>query len=253
MKKHRGSLLVYFGHHKCASQWVRRIVTRVCGVVDREPITVNNWTEFRDSLDAVAKDPGSTFLCCANAEMRYVPHLAEIDGGFRGFHIVRDPRDIVVSAYFSHLYSHKPFEGLAERRERLQSVDKKEGLLLELENRRHEFRAMLDWDYDQPAVLELRMEDATTDAAHVVPRIMDFLGLGKDDGLRPPRLRRIIADNEFSVLAGRPPGEEDVKNHYRKGLPGDWVNHFEPEHVAYFKEHYGDILIKLGYEKDHDW
>ena len=245
-------LLVYFGHHKCASQWMRRIVTHICKVVGRDPVTVNNWVQFRDSLDVI-RSPGSTFLVCANAEMRQVPCLTEIDPGFRGFHIVRDPRDIVVSAYFSHLYSHKPFEGLAERRERLQAAPKKEGLLLELENRQHEFRAMLDWDYDQPNVLELRMEEATTAAPAEVPRIVDFLGLGKADGLTAKRVGQIVAANEFSVLAGRSPGEEDVQDHYRKGLPGDWVNHFEAEHVAYFKEHYGKLLIKLGYESDDNW
>jgi Sulfotransferase domain len=231
---------------------MRRIVTHLCKVVDRQPITVNSWAQFRDSLDTIPS-PGSTFLVCANAEMRYVPDLLGVDNEFRGFHIVRDPRDIVVSAYFSHLYSHKPFAGLAERRDRLQAVSKKEGLLLELENRQHEFRAMLDWDYDQPNVFELRMEDATRAAPAEVPQIIDFLGLGEGDGLTERRLGQIIAANEFSVLAGRSPGEEDVQDHYRKGMPGDWVNHFEAEHVAYFKEHYGELLIKLGYETDDNW
>jgi Sulfotransferase domain len=231
---------------------MRRIVTHLCKVVNREPITVNNWAQFRDSLDTI-RSPGSSFLVCANAEMRYVPDLSGVDNEFRGFHIVRDPRDIVVSAYFSHLYSHKPFEGLAERRERLQAVSKQEGLLLELANRQYEFRAMLDWDYDQPNVLELRMEEATTAAPAEVPRIIDFLGLGEGDGLTEKRLGQIIAANEFSVLAGRSPGEEDVQDHYRKGMPGDWFNHFEAEHVAYFKEHYGELLIKLGYENDDSW
>jgi Sulfotransferase domain len=231
---------------------MRRIVTHLCKEVDREPITVNNWEQFRDNLNTI-RSPGSAFLVCANAEMRYVPVLSGVNNMFRGFHIVRDPRDIVVSAYFSHLYSHKPFEGLAERRERLQAVSKKDGLLLELENRQYEFRAMLDWDYNQPNVLELHMEEATTAAPAEVPRIIDFLGLGEGDGLADKRLCQIIAANEFSVLAGRSPGEEDVRDHYRKGMPGDWVNHFEAEHVAYFKEHYGELLIKLGYEKDDNW
>jgi Sulfotransferase domain len=231
---------------------MRRIVSHLCKVVDREAITVNNWAQFCDSLDTI-RSPGSTFLVCANAEMRYVPDLSLVDNGFRGFHIVRDPRDIVVSAYFSHLYSHKPFDGLAERRDRLQAVSKKEGLLLELENRQYEFRAMFDWDYGQPNVLELRMEEVTTAAAAEVPRIIDFLGLGEGDGLTEKRLGQIIAANEFSVLAGRSPGEEDVQDHYRKGVPGDWVNHFGAEHVAYFKEYYGELLIKLGYEKDDNW
>ena len=246
-------LFVYFGHHKCATQWMRRIVTHVCRQIGREPITVNSWPQFQESVGAVADNPSKTFLVCGNAEQRYVPHLSELDTGFRGFHIVRDPRDIVVSAYFSHLYSHKPFEGLAERRARLEAVPKSEGLLLELENRQYEFRAMLEWDYHQPNVLELRMEDATTAAADEVPKIMEFLGLGERNGLTSKRLRRIVADNEFNVLAGRPPGEEDVKDHYRKGVSGDWVNHFEAEHVDYFKQRHGELLIKLGYEQDDNW
>jgi Sulfotransferase domain len=253
MTQSRVPLVVYFGHHKCATQWMRRIVTHVCREIGREPIEVNSWPHFQDNLDAVIDDPSSTFLCCGNAEKRYVAQLSRVDNGFRGFHIVRDPRDIVVSAYFSHLYSHTPFEGLAERRARLEAVPKSEGLLLELENRQHEFRAMFEWDYHQPNVLELRMEDATAAAADEVPKIMEFLGLGERNGLTSKRLRQIVADNEFNVLAGRSPGEEDVKAHYRKGVPGDWVNHFEAEHVDYFKQHHGELLIKLGYEKDDNW
>jgi hypothetical protein len=246
-------LLAYFGHHKCATQWMRRIVTDVCKVIGREPLVIRGWREFRGDLAAAVPSRSSTFLCCMNADMKHLRRLCHLDNGLRGFHIVRDPRDVVVSAYYSHLYSHTPFEGLAERRARLQSATKKEGLLLELENRKHEFRSMLEWDYDQPNVLELRMEDVTTAAAEEIPRITEFLGLGAADGLTVTRLREIVAAHDFAVLAGRRPGVEDVSSHYRKGVKGDWVNHFDREHVLYFKEHYGELLIKLGYEKDDNW
>jgi hypothetical protein len=48
-------------------------------------------------------------------------------------------------------------------------------------------------------------------------------------------------------------GDQDVQSHYRKGLSGDWVNHFTPAHVQYFKEHYNDVLFGLGYERDPNW
>ena len=41
--------------------------------------------------------------------------------------------------------------------------------------------------------------------------------------------------------------------HYRRGVPGDWVNHFESDHVRVFKGRYDDLLIKLGYEKNEGW
>ena len=40
---------------------------------------------------------------------------------------------------------------------------------------------------------------------------------------------------------------------YRKGVIGDWVNHFTDDHRAAFKDVAGDLLIELGYEGDHDW
>jgi hypothetical protein len=68
------------------------------------------------------------------------------------------------------------------------------------------------------------------------------------------RLRTIIAKNSFDNLSGgRDKGEENVKSHYRKGVPGDWVNHFTPEHKHAFKERFNDVLIKTGYEDDDNW
>jgi hypothetical protein len=40
---------------------------------------------------------------------------------------------------------------------------------------------------------------------------------------------------------------------YRKGIIGDWKNHFTEAHRCAFKEVAGDILIRLGYEENSDW
>ena len=40
---------------------------------------------------------------------------------------------------------------------------------------------------------------------------------------------------------------------YRRGRVGDWRNEFTPEIKDLFKEHAGDWLVKLGYEKNNDW
>ena len=48
-------------------------------------------------------------------------------------------------------------------------------------------------------------------------------------------------------------GAEDPNHHYRKGVPGDWKTYFSPALAGLFKEQYGDLLIKLGYENNLDW
>jgi hypothetical protein len=66
-------------------------------------------------------------------------------------------------------------------------------------------------------------------------------------------LRDIVEQHRFEQLTGRERGEENVNSHYRKGVPGDWKNHFEETHVRAFKDRYNDLLRTLGYEDDPDW
>ena len=68
------------------------------------------------------------------------------------------------------------------------------------------------------------------------------------------RLLGIVYSERYEKLtAGRAKGAEDSKSHYRKGVGGDWVNHFTPALVDAFKERYGDLVVRLGYEADEDW
>ncbi len=44
-----------------------------------------------------------------------------------------------------------------------------------------------------------------------------------------------------------------TKNTFRKGQIGAWKHEFTAEHKELFKQYGGELLIKLGYEKDLDW
>ena len=57
----------------------------------------------------------------------------------------------------------------------------------------------------------------------------------------------------FAKVGGHKPGQENTRSHYRKGVAGDWANHFTPDHCEYFKKHYNEVLLKLGYETSPDW
>ena len=48
-------------------------------------------------------------------------------------------------------------------------------------------------------------------------------------------------------------GEESTESFFRKGVAGDWRNHFTPELKALYKERVGDLLVELGYEADLSW
>ncbi|MBN4060258.1 sulfotransferase domain-containing protein [Planctomycetaceae bacterium AH-315-I19] len=67
------------------------------------------------------------------------------------------------------------------------------------------------------------------------------------------RIRRTVDHFSMSSDTGRKQGEEDRSSFIRKGIAGDWKNHFTPETARVFNELAGDMLIKLGYEQDDSW
>jgi len=299
--KQNPPLRCFFGHHKCATTWISDILRLVCRDLDREFVSVHSPALFDYRLDTWVEGNGIDFLAYTNADIRYVERLE----GFRGFHVIRDPRDIVVSAYFSHLHSHPTDEWkeLVDHRKRLQQVSKDEGLFLEMDFRRREFEHLYNWDYGRPSVLELKMENLIAAPYEEMARVFAFLGVVR----RPPALavntlyllnasrrpvelkdrlvgtclqltRRLAArekrcpagkrkptlsarallehvfNNRFaSKTSGRRRGQENASSHYRKGMAGDWANHFTSEHRQYFKERYNNVLIRLGYAESPDW
>jgi lipopolysaccharide transport system ATP-binding protein len=64
----------------------------------------------------------------------------------------------------------------------------------------------------------------------------------------------IVHRHRFAAKAGgREPGYVDESSHYRKGVAGDWTNHFTPAVEREFKRRHGHLLIKLGYTESFDW
>ena len=135
------------------------------------------------------------FLAYTNADQQ----LASTLPLYRGFHVVRDPRDVLVSAYFSHRFSHPTdqWPALEEHRSQLQEASKEEGLLMEMEFSRWVFEQMYSWDYDQENVLELRMEDVTARPVEHFAEIARFLGILDED--MPEGARRMTRQFQMRI------------------------------------------------------
>lgn len=268
----------YFGHHKCASTWFASILHATCQDLGFSWNTIGKIHQrCEDPLD---------FLLFRNATKEIIP-----SGKIRGFHVIRDPRDILVSAYFSHLYSHPTdvWEQVSGVRKQLSDLNVEEGLLFEMDFIQEVLDSIFDWDYGNENILELKMEKALQDPYGIWIEIFDFMGLltqrppsrtqrvwkdfqslvnavnrpPSDSGKRgwfrpgsvsPERVLGIADTFHFRRLAeGRKQGQEDKKSHFRKGVAGDWKNHFTPKATDVFKERFGDKLIQLGYESNNDW
>src|SRR5690606_9671081 len=62
-------------------------------------------------------------------------------------------------------------------------------------------------------------------------------------------LGRVYANRFERKAGGRKAGQENVNSHYRKGKRNDWVHHFSPDHIRYFRSRFGDVVTRLVYEE----
>jgi hypothetical protein len=237
------TLLVYCSHHKVATKYVLAVLQQAaaefglklqqCRQEELKPETdiffsVNSWIDL-------SKLP---------------PYL--------GAHIIRDPRDIIVSGYFYHVWTtefwaNKPWKQLGGKtyKEYMSSLAKDQGITSEMVHvGGRTVETIAHWDYHNPRMLEIRYEDLFADPDPVFAAMFRHYGFPED------RVRRAVELSDahrFEKATKRKPGEENRSHHARKGVPGDWKNHFTDAHKRLFKERFGDLLVRLGYEKDNDW
>jgi hypothetical protein len=190
----------------------------------------------------------------------FSPELAAYleEGRVKVILMVRDPRDQAVS----RLYHIRRDEGHPWRR-RLNEVNDSEGLMLcirgaeGLPGAQEMIGLSQSWLGQGDRVLCLQYEQLTTAPLQQMERVCAYLAIPASRQL----LQAIVDRNRFERLsvgrriwqASRQPGQEDTASHFRKGIVGDWRNHFQDDHRRCFKEVAGELLITLGYEQDLAW
>ena len=161
---------------------------------------------------------------------------------------------MVVSGYYYHLrtdesWVHEPedrYGGLSYQAF-FRGVDEHDGLMAEIERcARSTLAEMGAWAYGRPEILELRYEDAVRDEGETFTRLFRFYGFN-DAAVA----KGISIVEQFSRRHG--PHAGDLDPHVRSGEPGEWRRSLKADHIARFKELTGDLVVRLGYEKDSDW
>ncbi|MBN1680158.1 MAG: sulfotransferase domain-containing protein [Anaerolineae bacterium] len=170
---------------------------------------------------------------------------------YRAFFIMRDPRDIVVSWYFSVRYSHGANPRIAQMRKDLENMSEKEGLVYAVNylERDQLFSSLDSWiaaPREDSNIMLVKFEDVTgSTSQHVFNNLLTHCDIHIPD----QTLSTILEDYSFERLSGRKQGQEDSSHHYRKGVAGDWRNHFDNALLAQFDEITGDLAQRLGYSR----
>jgi hypothetical protein len=153
-------------------------------------------------------------------------------------HTIREGRDVIVSGWFNNL--RRDEEATKKRWPTFQSfVEFGVGeWVSDIQKARSCGRAYPE------RYFELRYEDLRRDPDTIIRQVLGFLGV---DGSKS-MVGRCRQAGEFKKLSkGRQRGQEDRNAFFRKGIIGDWKNHFDQECLEVFMQHGGDLLRDLGY------
>jgi len=162
--------------------------------------------------------------------------------GKRVVYMIRDPRDCMVSLYFYRRYIQEPWN--MRLRFRLKTLLSQVGFLRTCLN---------EWKQHVAAYRPL-CDECVSYEALVADPVGTLARLVGADPADMERVRRAVTCNTFEAHSGRRPGQENPRRFARKGIVGDWKNHYDsPRFKALFKRIVGDDLIQWGYEKDMNW
>lgn len=233
---------------KTASQWVRVVLSdprlyMYSGLKTHIPITSDLWWPDPDRLVIPTGHivPG---LYCDYERFARVHKPAP----YAVFFVQRDPRDVLISWYFSNRYSHRPMATVNDERQALADMSDGDGILATVDHFGEIAGMLRSWAAAakrQPGIRIVRYEDLTgADNLRAWSELLAHCDIMIPDDV----LKRILDMYAFAKISGgRKPGEEDKTHKYRKGLAGDWKNYFDAAISRRFFDRYGDLPGELGY------
>ncbi|MFN3491419.1 MAG: sulfotransferase domain-containing protein [Anaerolineales bacterium] len=161
----------------------------------------------------------------------------------------RDLRDQCVSRYFHALNSptHRHYD-------LYNTLSKEEGMTHNLETSLEYYLSWIEnWlnqIKSQPnRFYEVRYETLRSDPSGTLAGVLSFYGIQLSIEQVEQIVQKVASQTKFDIKENL----NKKSGTARKGIVGDWRNHFSKEHVQYFKEKCGQHLIDVGYEKDLNW
>lgn len=185
----------------------------------------------------------------AGTYKNFCEDIPKRDDNIALFHVVRDPREMVVSWYFSTKDNHLVDKGstLHVHREKLREKSKKEGIkyVIELFDWKGKFEVMRSWMHkrNMDNVKIIKFEELASGDISYFRDLFDFL----DVQIPENELRELIDSYSFETLTGRKRGKEVEKSHMRSGSSKSWKNHLDKDLIKMINSKAGDLLDGYGY------
>lgn len=262
-------------HHKTGTKWMNLTFAAICRALDIPYVNLRrSGLPARDQV----RPPMVLFEWHANfGKAKWLVENPE----HRLFHLIRDPRDVIISAMHYHRSSreewlHVPrerFGGLTYQQKLNSLADDHSRYRFEMMNSSgNVIRSIGKWDYGRPNTLECKYEDLIVDTdMKLFTSIVTHLGFsdreiqvclkqfwrmsifGKAAGGKAPGGRTVGGKAAGGKAAGGKGGGKGGGKHVRSGRSRQWTGVFDQALAAEFVQEFDGVLEKLGYEPDDSW
>jgi len=252
----RGNTIYHCCIQKSGSRWFKKIFSDKIIWQQNKLLLYdpsNNFiTDDQQILQKLSKLPKDILISPLYIRYFEFDKLLKPDS-YKAFYIARDPRDLIISNYFSLKYSHDPYHPyILKMRKKLNSLSEDDGITKIINSFTKGTKITLEGWFKQKSenVKLIKFEDFFgPKQLTIFSELLEHC----DINLTNNEIDMLLDKYSFQKISGRKQGTEDIKHHYRKGTPGDWRNHFTNEHKNIFKDLSGSLLVTCGYEKDNNW
>lgn len=227
--------------HKSGSMFLYKFFKVVARMTKTPYVSINNPTYQRNLLN------GNHYIHCP---LRYFPN--SVDPNQIYIFQIRDPRDCLVSEYFSFGYTHHIGQHWSkEQQEIVRSYD-----INEYARKRMTEKITITIPYPDKIknviefskldnVIVVKYEEMVTDFPNWVRKVT------KPFNLHENRIKQLITKfgPEFQNIKELTPDQikRGAKRHTRKMYPGDYLDKLDPETIEYVNQMMADYLTHFGY------
>ena len=234
--------LIFHGtYHKMGTVWLMRVLEKIA---TQWHLCVQKSNEHADTL---APDTDIIFANHSHLDVRQL-------GNFVGSHMIRDPRDCIVSGYFYHLWTdeswvHTPqdrFDGLSYQ-QHLKQLNQHDGLVEEIKlfTQYVTTYGLRDWSYTDERIFEFKYEDLLANEQKVFTKLFRHYGFSEQAIRKSVKLAEQCS---FKKVSGRSIGQANSKSHLRSGQPGQWKEVLAENHLRLIEDSFGDLIRQMGYQ-----
>lgn len=236
-------------HHKTGTVWMDGVFKAIAHDVG---VPYVDFRSQRGCLDEALRGP--FILLNYDSNFGEYEHVLDRDD-VRVLHLVRDPRDVLISAMHYHKRSneswlHEPIPGydnVTYQRQLRALPTKFDQYVFEMEHSTAStLNDMLGWRYGEANCFEAKYEDLRQDVQlNHWRRISAFLGL--DEGEQEMSCFRFWQNSLFGGLSRL------GNRHVRSGDIAQWKREFTRDLGQAFLKRFPEALQTLGYEPDNSW